>query len=97
MVVLEAVAAAKFGGRPDLIEPVETGLLFDPADHDRIGTAVAKLPANRDHAPGLATAAQMRARERFHPQTIARRHLEIYGEIAPSRRKAAPTPTHEVG
>src|SRR5438445_5539316 len=97
MVVLAAtaagvsVAAAKIGGLPDLIEPEETGLLFDPTDSDSISGAVAKLLLNRDYAGGLAIAARTRARARFHPQNIARRHLEIYSEMASNRPKETPT------
>ncbi len=103
MVVLEAaaagvpVAAAEIGGLPDLIESEATGLLFDPTADDSISAAVAKLLLNRDYAGGLAIEARMRAKERFHPQNIARRHLNIYSEVASSRPSATPTLTHEVG
>ncbi len=103
MVVLEAaaagvpVAAAEIGGLPDLIETEQSGLLFDPADDDSIRAAVSKLLGNRDYAGGLATQAKVRARERFHPLHIARRHLEIYGEIASSRPNVARTPAPAVG
>jgi hypothetical protein len=101
MVVLEAaaaggpVAAAKSGGLPDLIEPEETRLLFDPADSDSISGAVAKLLINRDYAEGLAIEAGMQARERCHAQTAARRHVAIYSEIASSRQHATLTLTRE--
>jgi len=58
---------------------------------------MAKLLANREYAEGLATQAKVRARERFHPQNIAGRHLEIYSQIASSRPSAARTPAPEVG
>jgi len=103
IVVLEAAAAGvpvavvKIGDVLDLIEPEETGLLFDPADLHSVGAALAKLLANREYAEGLATQAKVRARERFHPQNIAARHLEIYSQIASSRPSAARTPAPEVG
>jgi glycosyltransferase involved in cell wall biosynthesis len=85
MVVLEAmaagvpVAAARVGGVPDLVRHNETGLLFDPLDEKAIATATAELLT--DSAKARAGLAQEEARSRFLPVIIARRHLEIYGEV----------------
>ena len=87
MVVLEAAAAgvpvvaAKVGGVPDLIEDGKTGLLFDPLDAVGMAGAVEKLLEQPSLAHALAADANQRARERFHPRVIARRHLEIYREV----------------
>jgi glycosyltransferase involved in cell wall biosynthesis len=87
MVVLEAAAAgvpvvaANVGGVPDLIEDRKTGLLCDPQDTGSMRRAVATLLEQPDLARTLAEEANRRARERFHPIVIARRHLEIYREV----------------
>ncbi|HUB68003.1 MAG TPA: glycosyltransferase family 4 protein [Candidatus Methylacidiphilales bacterium] len=88
MVILEAmaagvpVAAAGVGGVPDLIRDGETGILFDPRDGKAIAAAVEGLMS------GEALARASRAREealtRFHPKTVARRHVEIYREVLES-------------
>jgi glycosyltransferase involved in cell wall biosynthesis len=87
MVVLEAMAAgvpvlaSKVGGVPDLIEDGKTGLFCDPQQSESFCTGVARLlddPALRQR---LAADARQKALERFHPQVIARRHLEIYREV----------------
>ena len=85
MVVLEAmaarvpVAAAAVGGVPDLIEDGVTGFLFDPLDARSIFRAVEGLtgPSSRS----MAVEARGRALLRFHPEVIARRHVEIYREV----------------
>jgi len=87
MVVLEAaaagvpVAAAKIGGVPELIAPDQTGLLFDPADNASMAAAVTTVLKSPGYAESLATEAKGRAKELFHPLTIAHKHLEIYTEV----------------
>jgi glycosyltransferase involved in cell wall biosynthesis len=87
MVVLEAAAAgvpvvaARVGGVPDLIEDGRTGLLCNPLNAASMGGAVEKLLEQPPLARALAAEANRRARERFHPVIIARRHLEIYREV----------------
>ena len=91
MVVLEAmaagvpVAAARVGGVPDLIRPGENGLLFDPAQADEIRDATAQLLGDRASNLVMATNAREEARLRFHPNTIARRHVAIYEEVLASK------------
>jgi glycosyltransferase involved in cell wall biosynthesis len=87
MVVLEAMAAgapviaANVGGVPDLIEDGKTGLFCDPLDAASMSGAVERLLAQPPLARALAAEANRRARERFHPLVVARRHLEIYREV----------------
>lgn len=94
MVVLEAMAAgvpvvaAQVGGVPDLVEEGKTGFLCDPLDAASMAGAVEKVLANPAAAAKVARQAQQRARERFHPQAIAQRHLEIYQEVLRIDRKA---------
>ncbi len=86
MVVLEAMAAgvpvlaSRIGGVPDLIEPEKTGLFGDPERPESFREGVEKLLTDRELAQQLAAAAKVEALRRFHPQVIARRHLEIYNE-----------------
>jgi glycosyltransferase involved in cell wall biosynthesis len=90
MAVLEAAAAgvsvvaAKVGGVPDLIEDGKTGLLCDPHNAASMRDSVEKLLSQPQLARAIASEANRRARERFHPAVIARRHLEIYKEVLSS-------------
>ena len=87
MVVLESMAAgvpvlaSAVGGVPDLIEPAVTGLLCDPHRPESFVIGVRRLLSDRVFARQLAQQSRIKARERFHPETIARRHLEIYREV----------------
>lgn len=87
MVILEAmaagvpVAAAAVGGIPDLIEPGVTGLLFDPCDKGTIHQAVEALLNDQEAAQRLSAAALRQAHERFLPEVVAKRHVEIYREL----------------
>jgi len=87
MVVLEGMAAgvpvlaSKAGGIPDLIEPEKTGLLFDPERPESFQSGIERIITNRAWAHQLAAEAKSEALRRFHPEVIARRHLEIYREV----------------
>ncbi|MGB7748483.1 MAG: glycosyltransferase family 4 protein [Verrucomicrobiia bacterium] len=87
MVVLEAMAAgvpvlaSNVGGVPDLIEPEKTGLFCDPQQPESFRAGVARLLDDREFSRRLAAEARRQARERFHPQVIARQHLEIYRQV----------------
>jgi len=86
MVVLEAMAAgvpviaAKVGGVPDLIEEGETGLFCDPLNEESMRGAVEKALLGPAKLRLMAREAKARARQRFHPVVIARRHVEIYAQ-----------------
>ncbi len=87
MTVLEAMAAgvpvvgARVGGVPELIEEGKTGFFCDPLDAGSMAAAAEKVLVDRTATAEVALRASQRARERFHPQVIARRHLEIYQEL----------------
>ncbi len=87
MSVLEAMAAgvpvvaSKVGGVPDLIEESKTGYFCDPLDAASMAGAVETVLLNAAAAAEMAAQARQRARERFHPEVVARRHLEIYREV----------------
>jgi glycosyltransferase involved in cell wall biosynthesis len=87
MAVLEAMAAgvpvlaSNIGGVPDLIEPDSTGLLCDPQKPETFAEGVNRLLNEEGLSARLAAAAKMAARARFHPQVIARKHVEIYREV----------------
>jgi len=91
MVVLEAmaagvpVAAAHVGGVPDLVRHGETGLLFDPLNKEDMAAAMKQLLEDRELS--MAARAQVEARQRFHPEIIAARHLEIYRDVLSSPRR----------
>lgn len=91
MVVLEAmaagvpVAAANVGGVPDLVEDGVTGWLCDPYSMESMREIVARMLDAPANAKQMAVAAKERARVRFHPRIIARKHLEIYCEVLSTR------------
>jgi glycosyltransferase involved in cell wall biosynthesis len=91
MVLLESMAAglpfaaARVGGVPDLVRNRETGLLFDPTNGAEMANAVQHLLDDRDGA--IAARARTEALERFHPEIIARHHLEIYRAVLAERER----------
>jgi glycosyltransferase involved in cell wall biosynthesis len=92
MVLLEAMAAgvpvvaAKVGGVPDLVADRQTGLFCNPLEVASIRAGVAELLENPSLGRDLAGEAKRRALERFHPRTVAGRHVEIYREVIAGRR-----------
>ena len=87
MAVLEAMAAgvpvlaSSVGGVPDLITPGITGLFCDPAIPETFRTGIARLLDDTVLARRLAAAAKTEAFQRFHPRSVAQKHLEIYREV----------------
>jgi glycosyltransferase involved in cell wall biosynthesis len=87
MAVLEAmaagvpVAAARVGGVPDLIEEGQTGFFCDPLDAASLRAGIERVLDNPAAAREVARQARLRAKARFHPEVIARRHVEIYREV----------------
>ena len=91
MVVLEAMAAgvpivaSHVGGLPELIEASKTGIFCDPTNPASIAAAIEKVLTNPSAAAEMAQRAKQRARERFHPKTVAKRHLDVYRELLEHR------------
>jgi glycosyltransferase involved in cell wall biosynthesis len=91
MTVLEAAAAgvpvvaANVGGVPDLVADGKTGLLCDPLNATSMSGAVEKILTQPELARALVAEASRSALARFHPEVIARRHLEIYREVLGAR------------
>jgi glycosyltransferase involved in cell wall biosynthesis len=87
MVVLEAMAvglpviASRVGGIPDLITDGETGLMFNPLNPSSMRGATERILSDAGLRNRLGEAAKREARERFHPEVIARAHLDIYREV----------------
>lgn len=87
MVVLEAMAAgvpvlaSNVGGVPDLIKDGKTGLFCDPTRPASFREGLERLLSERSWTQQLAAAAKAEALQRFHPQVIAREHLEIYRQV----------------
>ncbi|MGI8959780.1 MAG: glycosyltransferase family 4 protein [Bryobacteraceae bacterium] len=88
LVVAEALArnlkcfGARTGGIPEIAEGVEGAELSSPGDDRQLGEAIARW-LDEDSPRPTTAATEMRAR--YHPEVIARRHLEIYSEILANR------------
>ena len=84
MVVLEGLGrelkffSARVGGIVDLAQDMPGAELFAPDDWPGLTAAIARWIAG-GHPRPTGTAALIR--ERYHPETIARRHVEIYREL----------------
>jgi glycosyltransferase involved in cell wall biosynthesis len=84
LVVAEAFArnlklfAARVGGVPDTAEGVEGAELFELDDYAVLGEALIRWKNEGGLRPATA-AAEMQ--QRYHPNVIARQHVEIYGQV----------------
>jgi glycosyltransferase involved in cell wall biosynthesis len=87
MVLLEAMAAgvpivaARVGGVPDLVEEDLNGTFCDPTNLESIRDAVRHVLENPGRAQAMSETAKRLALERYHPEVVARRHVEIYKEV----------------
>ncbi len=100
MVVLEAMAAGlpilttNVGGVPELVQPEITGLFGDPQHPESFATGIRRLLVENGLSARLAAAGRTEARARFHPEVIARKHVEIYREVLaqPNSTRLTPKP-----
>lgn len=74
-----AVAASRVGGLPEIVDEA-VGTLFEPADPEDLAARVLGLLARSDLARAGAEA-RRRVVEHWSIARLARRHLEIYGEL----------------
>jgi len=94
MTVLEAMAAgvpvmaANVGGVPDLVQDGETGWLCNPLDAASMRGAIERAISDPTQAAAIAARAKERARQLFHPEPVARRHVEIYQEVLGLTRRS---------
>jgi glycosyltransferase involved in cell wall biosynthesis len=84
LVVAESLArnlkffGAKLGGIIDIAADVEGAELFDPANSDALEAAILQWLSMG--SPKIEQGAE-EMRKRYHPEVIARRHIEIYRQI----------------
>ena len=75
------VAAFAVGGIPEMIRPGETGYLARPHDAADLARGICELLAR---GGAMRTACAAFAREAYFPETVARRHLELYRSLLES-------------
>lgn len=76
------VAAFSVGGIPEMIQEGETGFLAVPHDPESLAAAVADGLARSEDMREACVAA---ARGRYAPETVARRHLDLYHSLLESK------------
>jgi glycosyltransferase involved in cell wall biosynthesis len=88
LVVLEAMArrrpvvATPVGGTPELVVDGETGVLVPPRDPGALAAAIRDLLDDPERRRLMGEAGYRRAAERFPVETMTRRVLAIYDEVA---------------
>ncbi len=73
-------------GMPYMVRHGETGYLVDPFDVGDVARRLAALLADGGLRSRMGEAAHQVALGRFHPQTVARRTLDVYREILAARQ-----------
>lgn len=76
------VVASRLGGIPDAVEHGETGLLVPPGDPEALADALLQVIGDPKLAARMGEAGKERARALFSWESIAERHLALYGESA---------------
>jgi glycosyltransferase involved in cell wall biosynthesis len=75
------VVASRVGGVPNLVDDGVTGLLFDPTSPEDIRRQVGRMVADEALRARLSAKAQDVARTRFHPNAVAKAHLNAYRDL----------------
>jgi glycosyltransferase involved in cell wall biosynthesis len=78
------VAASRVGGLPEIVDG-DVGVLFEPADPRDLAARVLEL-LQRPDLDRVAAEARRRVVEHWSLTRLARRHLEIYGELLNEQR-----------
>ena len=73
--------AAKVGGITELIRDQDTGLFYRPQDPGDLAAKILMLLGSPTHAAGLARRAGQDCQERFHPNVIANRFVDFFGDV----------------
>ena len=88
MIVLEAMAHARpvvatpVGGTPEVVVDGETGLLVPPRNPAALADAIRRLLDDPDLAKRLGEAGRRRVEKLFSLESMTRRVLELYDEVA---------------
>ena len=86
MVAAEAAAASKpvvasrVGGLREIVVDGETGLLFEPGDHEDLADKIAVLIAEAEKAAAMGVRGRRRVEELFTPQKAAEKLIRVYLE-----------------
>jgi len=73
-------------GMPHLVAHGESGLLVDPTRTDDIAAHLARVLQDEALRAEMGRRGRSSARERFHPEAIARRTLDVYREAIEGSR-----------
>jgi glycosyltransferase involved in cell wall biosynthesis len=80
------VIGTNSGGIPDIIQDGVTGLLVPPEDSKALASAIKNVLKNGDLASRLSQSAYQQAWNKFSPQAITKRFLEVYDELFPESK-----------
>jgi glycosyltransferase involved in cell wall biosynthesis len=95
MCVLEAMAAGKpviatrVGAVPRLVDQGQTGVLVEPGDVDGLSAAIIQILDDPEWAHRMGENGRTRATEHFSADSMARRYIELYREVADIREASA--------
>ena len=87
VVIAEALAAGRpvvataVGGVPYMVREGETGWLAPPRDEAALAAALARALQSPEQCARMGARAREDARARFHPLSLARKHLEVYEDV----------------
>jgi len=90
--LLEAMANAlpvitsRVGGVPEIVKHGETGILVEPDDPEALTQAIAQLIASPTQREDFGRKGAIRIGEHFDAQRVARRMIDLYGELTASKR-----------
>jgi glycosyltransferase involved in cell wall biosynthesis len=75
------VVATAVGGIPSLVDDGRSGRLVAPGDPKQLAAVLAELLADSGKRAALGREAQMVARQRHLPETVAEQTMRVYKEI----------------
>ncbi len=75
------VIVSKRGGLPEMVEPGETGLLFNPDTPGALANAIEDMMRHPDRLEEMSSKARLKWEKEFTPEAIARQYLSVYARV----------------
>jgi len=78
------VAVPRVGSFPELVEATGGGVLYEPNDSKTLARVLGDLLSDREHLVGLGRKGRQSVLDKFNPEAMAERILDVYRCVMPA-------------
>ncbi|MDD2624484.1 MAG: glycosyltransferase, partial [Candidatus Riflebacteria bacterium] len=81
------VIASRVGGIPEILVENETGLFFEPDDHETLAELIEQIANDRSEAQAMGKRGRKRVEELFVRDNSIQAHFEVYEKLVSEKRR----------